>query len=140
MKSERITIRVSEDEKKEINVLADKLSMNTSEYIYNAIKDKMDSGRLSESDEKLNNIFKTSFKQIYEPYQRHLLLVLNRIDFNTRLLIKQQDIFMQHLKVPQTKEELIFSVNNHPITDKAEELVLKDVRAMSSKKKELSDE
>lgn len=140
MKSERITIRVSEDEKKEINVLADKLSMNTSEYIYNAIKDKMDSGRLSESDEKLINIFNTSFKQIYEPYQRHLLLVLNRLDFNTRLLIKQQDIFMQHLKVPQTKEELIFSVNNHPITDKAEELVLKDVRAMSSKKKELSDE
>lgn len=140
MKSERITIRVSEDEKKEINVLADKLNMNTSEYIYNAIKDKMDSGRLSKSDEKLNNIFNTSFKQIYEPYQRHLLLVLNRLDFNTRLLIKQQDIFMQHLKVPQTKEELIFSVNNHPITDKAEELVLKDVRAMSSKKKELSDE
>ena len=67
-------------------------------------------------------------------------MVLNRLDFNTRLLIKQQDIFMQHLKVPQTKEELIFSVNNHPITDKAEELVLKDVRAMSSKKKELSDE
>lgn len=140
MKSERITIRVSEDEKKEINVLADKLNMNTSEYIYNAIKDKMDSGRLSESDEKLNNIFNTSFKQIYEPYQRHLLLVLNRLDFNTRLLIKQQDIFMQHLKVPQTKEELIFSVNNHPITDKAEELVLKDVRAMSSKKKDLIDE
>ena len=47
---------------------------------------------------------------------------------------------MQHLKVPQTKEELIFSVNNHPITDKAEELVLKYVRAMSSKKKELSDD
>lgn len=140
MKNERITIRVSEDEKKEINVLADKLNMNTSEYVYNAIKDKMNSGRLSESDEKIVTLFDKSFTQSYEPYQKHLISILNRIDFNARLLIKQQDIFMQHLKVPQTKEELNVSFFNHPITDVAEELVLKDVRAMASKKKELSDE
>ena len=47
---------------------------------------------------------------------------------------------MQHLKVPQTKEELNVSVIPHPITEKAEELVLKDLRKMSSKKKELEDE
>ena len=47
---------------------------------------------------------------------------------------------MQHLKVPQTKEELIVSVVPHPITEKAEELVLKDIRKMSSRKKELEDE
>ena len=75
MKNERITIRVSEDEKKEINVLADKLNMNTSEYVYNAIKDKMNSGRLSESDEKIVTLFDKSFTQSYEPYQKHLISV-----------------------------------------------------------------
>ena len=38
MKTDRITIRVSEEEKKEINLVAEKYKMNTSEYIYSAIK------------------------------------------------------------------------------------------------------
>ena len=140
MKSDRITIRVSEDEKKEISVVADKLKMNTSEYIYNAIKDKMQVDKLSDSQSQFLKLFDTSFKRSYDPYQKHLMVVLNRIEFNTRWLLKQQDIFMQHLKVPQTKEELNLSFLNHPITDVAQDLVLRDIRTMSSKKKEFEDE
>ena len=55
-------------------------------------------------------------------------------------MLKQQDIFMQHLKIPQTKDELNISIIPHPITEKAQELVLKDIRKMSSRKKELEDE
>jgi len=140
MKTDRITIRVSEDEKKEINVNAEKLNMNTSEYVYNAIMDKMQVDKLNDSQGQFLNLFDTSFKRSYDPYQKHLLVILNRIEFNTRWLLKQQDIFMQHLKVPQTKDDLNVSFLNHPITDVAQDLVLKDIRTMSSKKKELEDE
>jgi len=140
MKSDRITIRVTEDEKKEISVVAEKQKMNTSEFVYSAIKDKMETEKLSDSQGQFLKLFDASFKRSYDPYQKHLLVVLNRIEFNTKVLIKQQDIFMQHLKVPQTKEELNVSFLNHPITDKAQELVLKDIRSMASKKRELEDE
>jgi len=140
MKTDRITIRVSEEEKKEIGITADKLNMNTSEYVYSAIMDKMQVDKLNDSQSKFLNLFDTSFKRSYDPYQKHLLVILNRIEFNTRWLLKQQDIFMQHLKVPQTKDDLNISFLNHPITDVSQELVLKDIRGMASKKKELEDE
>lgn len=140
MKSDRITIRVDEDLKKEISVNAEKLNMNTSEYVHNAIIDKMQVDKLNDSQGQFLNLFDTSFKRSYNPYQKHLLVILNRIEFNTRWLLKQQDIFMQHLKVPQTKDDLNVSFLNHPITDVAQELVLKDIRSMSSKKKDLEDE
>ena len=140
MKTDRITIRVTEDEKKEISVVADKLKMNTSEYVYSAIMDKMQVDKLNDSQGQFLNLFDTSFKRSYDPYQKHLLVILNRIEFNTRWLLKQQDIFMQHLKVPQTKDELNVSFLNHPITDVSQDLVLKDIRTMSSKKKDLEDE
>jgi hypothetical protein len=140
MKSDRITIRVTEDEKKEISVVADKLKMNTSEYVYSAIMDKMQVDKLNDSQGQFLNLFDTSFKRSYEPFQKHLLVILNRIEFNTRWLLKQQDIFMQHLKVPQTKDELNVSFLNHPITDVAQDLIIKDIRTMSSKKKELEYE
>lgn len=140
MKSDRITIRVDEDLKKEISVNAEKLNMNTSEYVHNAIIDKMQVDKLNDSQGQFLNLFDTSFKRSYDPYQKHLLVILNRIEFNTRWLLKQQDIFMQHLKVPQTKDDLNVSFLNHPITDVAQDLVLKDIRSMSSKKKDLEDE
>ena len=140
MKSDRLSIRVTEDEKKEIGVSAEKLKMNTSEYVHMAILEKLQIDKMSDSQGQFLKLFDTSFKKSYDPYQKHLLVVLNRIEFNTRVLIKQQDIFMQHLKVPQTKDELSISFLNHPITDVAQELVLKDLHSMSSRKKELEDE
>ena len=140
MKTDRITIRVSEEEKKEINLVAEKLKMNTSEYIYSAIKNRMEIDKLNDSQSQFLKLFDVAFKRSYEPFQKHLLVILNRIEFNTRWILKQQDIFMQHLKVPQTKDELNVSFLNHPITDVAQDLVLKVIRSMSSKKKELEDE
>ena len=140
MKTDRITIRVSEEEKKEINLVAEKLKMNTSEYIYSAIKNRMEIDKLNDSQSQFLKLFDVAFKRSYEPFQKHLLVILNRIEFNTRWILKQQDIFMQHLKVPQTKDELNVSFLNHPITDVAQDVVLKDIRSMSSKKKELEDE
>lgn len=140
MKTDRITIRVTEDEKKEINLVADKLKMNTTEYVQTAIKEKMELDKLNDSQSQFINLFDTSFKRSYDPYQKHQMVILNRIEFNTRWLLKQQDIFMQHLKVPQTKDDLTLSILPHPITEVAQDLVLKDIRTMASKKRELEDE
>lgn len=140
MKTDRITIRVSEEEKKEINLVAEKYKMNTSEYVYSAIKNRMEIDKLNDSQGQFLKLFDTAFKKSYDPYQKHLLVILNKIEFNTKWLLKQQDIFMQHLKVPQTKDELNVSFLNHPITDVAQDIVLKDIRTKSLKKRELEDE
>ena len=139
-KDERITFRVDPNEKEEINLLADKNKMNVSEFVYQAIKEKMQTDKLTDSQAKLLNIFDVGLKKSFDMYFKQLMLVMNRIDFNTRWLLKQQDIFMQHLKIPQTKEELIVSVVPHPITEKAEEMVLKDLRKMSANKNEVDDD
>jgi hypothetical protein len=114
--------------------------MNTSEFVYQAVKEKMQTTKLNDSQSQFINLFDVAFKKSFEPYFKQIMLVQNKIEFNTRWLLKQQDIFMQHLKVPQTKEELNVSIIPHPITEKAQELVLKDIRKMSSRRKELEDE
>ena len=68
------------------------------------------------------------------------MVALNRSDFNTRWLLKQQDIFMNHLKVPNNIEELNVPVIDHAITEKAKDLVLKDIRKMSTDKHEVDHE
>lgn len=139
-KEERITIRISEEDKNEISLLSKKYKMKISQFVYQAVKDKMEIDKLSDSQSQFLNLFDIAFKKSYEQYFKQLMIVLNRIDFNTKWLLKQQDIFMQHLKIPQTKEELLTSILPHPITEKAEELVLKDIRKMSSRKSELKNE
>lgn len=47
---------------------------------------------------------------------------------------------MHHLKIPQTRDELNTSIIDHPITEVAYEKVIKDIRSMSSKKKDLENE
>lgn len=139
-KDDRITIRVSEEEKKEISMCANKYKMNTSEFVIRATKEKMADEKLTDSQEQFLSIFDIAFKKSFDPFFKQLMVVLNRNEFNSRWSIKQQDIFMQHLKVPQTKEELNLSIIDHPITEVAYEKVLKDIRSMSSKKKDLEDE
>lgn len=114
--------------------------MNISEFIYQAVKEKMQTNKLNDSQSQFLNLFDVAFKKSFDSFFKQLMLVQNRIEFNTRWLLKQQDIFMQHLKVPQTKEELNVSIIPHPITEKAEEMILKDIRKMASRKKELEDE
>ena len=121
-------------------VHAEKLGMNSSEFIHNAVSEKMNLDKISDSHSQFFNLFDMAFKKSFENYFKQLLVILNRTEFNTRWLLKQQDIFMQQLKVPQTMEGLSFSIIEHPITEKAKDLVLKDIRKMASKKKELKDE
>ena len=111
-----------------------------SEFIYSAVKDKMNLEKLSDSQSQFFSLYDLAFKKSFDPFFKQLLVILNRTEFNTRWLLKQQDIFMQQLKVPQTMDDLSFSIIDHPITEKSRDLVLKDIRNMSSKKKDLEDE
>ena len=140
MKDERITIRVTEDEKKELGVVAEKYKMKLSQFVQTAIKEKLEDEKLSDSQERFINLFDIAFKQSFDSYFKQMMVVINRIEFNTRWSIKQQDIFMQHLKVPQTKDALTLSVIDHPITEVAHDKVLKDIRKMSERKHELDNE
>lgn len=114
--------------------------MKPSEFISKAVNEKMNTDKISDSQSQFFNLFDMAFKKSFEAYFKQLLVILNRTEFNTRWLLKQQDIFMQQLKVPQTMEDLTFSIINHPITEKSKDIILKDIRKMSSKKKDLEDE
>lgn len=140
MKSDRLSIRVTEEEKKEICLEADKYSMSTSEYVVSAVKEKMEVDKINDSQSKFLKLFDVAFQKAFDPYFKRIMVINNRIEFNTRWQLKQQDIFMQHLKVPQNKEDLNISIIPHPITEVAEEQVLKDIRTMALKKRELDNE
>ena len=118
MKEERITIRVTPEDKKEIELLADKYKMNVSRL----------------------ELFDIAFKKSFDTFFKQLMVVLNRVEFNSRWSIKQTDIFMNQLKIPQSRDELSLSIIDHPVTEVAHEQVLKDIRKMSSKKHELDNE
>lgn len=120
--------------------MAQKNNMNISEFVYQAVKEKMQTNKLNDSQTQFINLFNISFKKSFDSYFKQLMVVENKTEFNTKWLLKQQDIFMQHLKIPQTKEELNVSIIPHPITEKAQELVLKDMRKIQAQKKELEDE
>lgn len=120
--------------------MAQKNNMNISEFVYQAVKEKMQTNKLNDSQTQFINLFNISFKKSFDSYFKQLMVVENKTEFNTKWLLKQQDIFMQHLKIPQTKEELNVSIMPHPITEKAQELVLKDMRKIQAQKKELEDE
>ena len=95
---------------------------------------------MSDSQSQFFELFENAFKKSFDIYFKQLMVILNRIEFNSRWLLKQQDIFMNHLKVPNNIEELTVPVIDHAITEKAKDLVLKDIRKMSARKKELEDE
>lgn len=140
MKDERITIRVTNDEKNEISLFAEKSKMTISNFVITAIKEKVETNKLSTSQEQFLVLFEIAFKKSFEQYFKQLMVILNRNEFNSRWLLKQQDIFMQHLKVPQDKDSIHVSIIDHPITEVAHEEVIKDIRKMTSKKKDLEDE
>ena len=140
MKEDRITIRVTPEDKKEIELLADKHKMNISRFIYSTIKEKMEIDKLNDSQEQFMQLFDIAFKKSFDAFFKQLMVVINRIEFNSRWSIKQTDIFMNQLKIPQTEDELILSIIDHPVTEVAHREVLKDIRKMSSKKHELDNE
>ncbi len=140
MKEERITIRVTPEDKKEIELLAEKYKMNISRFVYSTIKEKMETNKLTDSQEQFMELFDIAFKKSFDSFFKQLMVVINRIEFNSRWSIKQTDIFMKQLKIPQTEDELSLSIIDHPVTEVAHREVLKDIRKMSSKKHELDNE
>lgn len=140
MKSERITVRISEDERNEINLYSEKYKMKISEFVYKAIKEKMETEKLSDSQERFLTTFDIAYKKSSDTNYKQLMVILNRIEFNTRWLIKLLDIFMNYVKVPQTKDQLSVPIIDHPITELSHELIVKDIRKMSSRKHDLEDE
>lgn len=114
--------------------------MNISEFVYQSVKEKMQVHKLNDSQSQFIELFDIAFKKSIDSYFKQIIMILNKVEFNTRWSLKQQDIFMQHLKIPQTMEELNISIIPHPITEKSQELVLKDIRKMASRKRELEDE
>ena len=140
MKEERITIRVTPEDKKEIELLAEKYKMNISRFVYSTIKEKMETNKLTDSQEQFMELFDIAFKKSCDSFFKQLMVVINRIEFNSRWSIKQTDIFMNQLKIPQTEDELSLSIIDHPVTEVAHREVLKDIRKMSSKKHELDNE
>ena len=139
-KHERITFRLNDKEKEEILLYSKKENISVSDYVYQAVMEKMKNNKLNDSQSALINVLDIGLTKSLDNYSKRLIVILNRIDFNLKWLLKQQDIFMQQLRIPQTKEELSISFIPHPIMEKAEELVIKDIRKMSSNKKELEDE
>lgn len=139
-KDERITIRIKEDDKKEIVTLAEKMHLNLSQFINEAIKEKLEINKLNDSQSQFINLFDTAFKKSFEQYYKKIMVVQNAIDFNLKCLLKVQDIFMQQLKIPQTKEDLSISILPHSIIEKSQDLVLKDLRNMAERKRNLEDE
>ena len=140
MKEERITIRVTPEDKKEIELLAEKYKMNISRFVYSTIKEKKETNKLTDSQEQFMELFDIAFKKSFDSFFKQLMVVINRIEFNSRWSIKQTDIFMNQLKIPQTEDELSLSIIDHPVTEVAHREVLKDIRKMSSKKHELDNE
>jgi len=82
-------------------------------------------------------LFERSVHESYDNLHKQIMLILNRNNFNSECLLLQQDIFMKYVKVPQKREDLIMpKFINHPITDMAKEMVLKDIRKLSKNKHE----
>lgn len=79
MKEDRITIRVTPEDKKEIELLADKHKMNISRFIYSTIKEKMEIDKLNDSQEQFMQLFDIAFKKSFDAFFKQLMVVINRI-------------------------------------------------------------
>ena len=83
MKDERITIRLTEEEKKEVILVADKYKMNITQFVKSAIKEKVETEKLSDSQEQFISIFDVAFKKSMDSFFKQQMVVMNRIEFNT---------------------------------------------------------
>ena len=128
---------MSKEDKADLINQATKANMNLSEYIMQSIQEKMSIEKLSESQSQFLKLFEIAFHESYDNLHKQIMLILNRNNFNSECLLLQQEIFMKNVKVPQKREDLIMpKFINHPITDMAKEMVLKDIRKLSKNKHE----
>jgi hypothetical protein len=123
IKNERITFRLTETEKEEV--------------ILNAKKQELDD--LTESQAQFLALFDIAYQKSSNINVKKMLVLLNKINFNTTLLIQIMDIFMKQLKVPQNKDDVITTFVEHPIVSIAEEKVLKDFRNKKHNREEMKN-
>lgn len=139
IKSERITFRLSETEKEEVILNAKKQKMGISEYIVSCIKEKQELDDLTESQGQFLTLFDIAYQKSSNINVKKMLVLLNKINFNTALLIQIMDIFMKQLKIPQNKDDVITTFVKHPIITISEEKVLKEFRNKNKKDIENGD-
>lgn len=140
LKNERVSIRVSDEFKKKLEILAEKDNKTLSQFIYDYLKERIENEGLTDSQGQFLKLFDIAFSKSYAPYHKKEMLVLNKNNFNSEWSLEVMDLFMKHLKIPQTRDEVKTSFTNHPITDIAHDKVLKELRSQSVNKKEREDE
>ncbi len=136
MKNEFLSCRVNPDLKKKLELLAQKNNQSLSALMVNTLRDRAENEDLNDSQKQLMKIIDLAFKNSYEQYHKQEMLVLNKNNFNSEMLIEILDLFMKHLKIPQTKADVKTSFVNHPITEIAREKIIKNIRSQSAKKNE----
>lgn len=134
MLDERISIRVSNEFKTKLTIIAQEENLSISQYIINILEKELERKNLLDSQNQFLELFDVAFKRSIDNYFKQIMLVLNRNNFNTQCQLKQVDLFMKQLKIPQTREDIITPLFEHPITEISKELVLKDIRNMRGKK------
>ena len=136
MRNEIITFRASEEFKKKLELLSSKENKSISQFISDCLKERIENEGLTDSQSQFLKLFDIAFKKSYDPYHKQEMIVLNKTNFDSKWLLEIMDLFMKHLKIPQTKEEIKTSFISHPITDIAHDKILKEIRSQSMTKKE----
>ena len=139
MKSERITFRIDENLKNKIITHVKKEDLKLSEYIISCINEKLQTDDLTDSQGQFLKLFDTAYERSSSSNFKRLMVVLNKINFNTTLLIKALDTYMKQLKIPQNRDDVITTFVSHPIISIAEEQTLKELRNAKQKKEDVEN-
>lgn len=140
MLDERISLRVTNDFKNKLSLVAKEEDLSISQYIMSVLEKELERKNLVDSQSQFLELFDVAFKRSIDSYFNQLMLVLNKNNFNTECHLKQTDLFMKQLKIPQNRDDVMIPLFEHPITEISKELVLKDIRSMRSKKGNNSNE
>ena len=69
--------------------------MNTSEFVYQAVMEKMQTNKLNDSQSQFVNLFDVAFKKSFEPYFKQIMLVQNKIEFNVDGFPDEENMWMK---------------------------------------------
>lgn len=119
MKTEQMIIRCNEKLKKDVDAAAKKESINRTDFIKQAIVDKLQTNGLLESEQKFLKLFEVGFQTYYEPYFHRLVQNQRNILINVKTIIEQNNISYKHFDLPTELDEIKPPLYNHPITEVA---------------------
>lgn len=118
---------------------AKKENMKLSEYILLCINEKQEISGLNDSQGQFLNLFDKAYQKSSSSNVKYILSLLNRIDYNLKVLLKTMDIYMKQLKIPQKKEDVLTTFIDHPIIEIAEQKVLKEMRKTKNSNEEIDN-